>query len=94
MLYYLVAYDIPDDTTRKQIGDLLEAHGLRVQRSLFELRFKHRRELLALQKSIRMLIDPEADSVRFYAQCSSCRAKANELGNFPDPFAREAIFFF
>jgi CRISPR-associated protein Cas2 len=94
MQRYLVAYDIPDDTTRRLLGDLLEEHGLRVQRSLFELKFKNEAERELLIAKIRRLIDPEADSVRFYAQCIRCLAKAKELGNFPGAYSHDAVYFF
>ena len=35
MYRYVVTYDIPDDHTRKKVGDLLEGYGIRVQRSVF-----------------------------------------------------------
>jgi len=93
-MLYLVAYDIPDDGTRQEVSDLLESYGIRVQRSLFELRLKSRKEFRTLTEKLSALIDKEADSVRFYSQCFTCAAKAEELGNFPAPFEREAVYFF
>jgi len=91
---YLVAFDIPDDATRREVGDLLGAYGLRVQRSVFEIDCPDTRTLRTLREQIGRLIDPAADSVRFYPQCASCAAKAFEIGDFPDPFEREAVFYF
>ena len=94
MVRYLVAFDIPDDATRKEIGDLLEAFGTRVQRSVFEISVKTDRDLGRLQAEILERLDQEADSVRFYPLCDGCAAKAFELGNFPDPFDQKGIFVF
>jgi CRISPR-associated protein Cas2 len=94
MQHFLVAYDIEDDTTRRQVGELLEEYGLRVQRSLFEIRIKNPKELQRLKADLRRLIDPAADSLRFYAQCVQCLGKAEELGDFPGPFQENSVYFF
>jgi CRISPR-associated protein Cas2 len=94
MLHYVVTFDIPDDATRREVGDLLGEYGTRVQRSVFEIRCRHRREYEALRRRLRGMIDPGADSLRFYRLCADCRAASEELGGFPDPFDREGVFFF
>ena len=94
MQRFLVCFDIPDDTTRKEVGELLEGVGKRVQRSVFEITCKNLQERQVLEREILERIDQEADSVRFYPQCRHCADGAFELGNFPDPFDDEAIFFF
>lgn len=94
MLRYLVCFDIPDDTTRKEVAETLEGYGLRVQRSVFEVVCKSRAEFQKLQHDLLALLDQEADSVRFYPQCENCAAKAFDLGNFPDPFDRDAVYIF
>jgi len=92
-MYYIVTFDIPDDTTRRRVGDLLETYGLRVQRSVFEIscNAKQRRRLI---DDIKALIDIHTDSVRFYPIDTKRAKEAFELGRFPDPFEREAIYFF
>jgi CRISPR-associated protein Cas2 len=94
MLAYVVTYDIADDATRSEVGDLLEAHGVRVQRSVFEVAFKHRHEYEALKKDVEACLDKNEDSVRWYRLCAQCRAKSEESGRFAEPFARDAIYFF
>ena len=91
---YLVSFDIPDDSTRKEVGEVLQEYGLRVQRSVFEIDCPSRARLEKLKRSIARLIDPEADSVRFYPLCASCASKAFEIGNFPPPFDRDGVFYF
>lgn len=65
MLFYLVAYDIPDDKRRKKIADILEGYGSRVQYSVFEcvLTAKQYRELKARLKKV---FKPEEDNIRLY----------------------------
>ncbi|MCW6038823.1 CRISPR-associated endonuclease Cas2 [Spirulina subsalsa FACHB-351] len=35
-MFYVIAYDIPNDKRRKKVADLLEGYGVRVQYSVFE----------------------------------------------------------
>lgn len=65
MLFYVVAYDIRDDKRRKQVSDVLEGYGKRVQYSVFECvltsaKFDELRSKLG--KKIKL----SEDSVRFY----------------------------
>lgn len=94
MARYLVSFDIPDDATRKEIAELLQEYGLRVQRSVFEIDCPGKARLERLLRSIKRLIDPEADSVRFYPLCASCASKAFEVGNFPPPFDRNGVYYY
>ncbi len=65
MLFYVVAYDIPDDKRRKKVSDLLEGYGKRVQYSVFEcllIQTKYNELRSRLKKQVKL----EEDSVRFY----------------------------
>ena len=65
MLFYVVAYDIPNDKRRKKVSDLLEGYGKRVQYSVFECLLTPTQydELRSrLKKSVKL----SEDSVRFY----------------------------
>jgi CRISPR-associated protein Cas2 len=65
MLFYVVAYDIPDDKRRKKVADLLEGYGKRVQYSVFEClltQAKYDELRLKLKKRVKL----SEDSVRFY----------------------------
>jgi CRISPR-associated protein Cas2 len=65
MLFYVVAYDIPDDKRRKKVADLLEGYGKRVQYSVFEClltQAKYDELRLKLKKRVKR----SEDSVRFY----------------------------
>lgn len=65
MLFYVVAYDIPDDKRRKKVADLLEGYGKRVQYSVFEcvlVQSKYDELRSRLKKRVKL----SEDSVRFY----------------------------
>ncbi len=65
MLFYLIAYDIPDDKRRKKIADILEGYGSRVQYSVFEcvLSAKKYQEL---KKRLKKVFKSEEDNIRLY----------------------------
>jgi CRISPR-associated protein Cas2 len=65
MLFYLIAYDIPDDKRRKNISDILEGYGSRVQYSVFEcvLSTKKYQEL---KNRLKKVFNPLQDNLRFY----------------------------
>lgn len=65
MLLYVIAYDIPCDKRRKQVADLLEGYGERVQYSVFEC-FLTAAKYSELQKRLGKVFQPEEDSLRFY----------------------------
>jgi len=64
MLFYIITYDISCNKRRKQVSDLLEGYGSRVQYSVFEcvLMDKKFKELC---KRLKKLIKDE-DKLRFY----------------------------
>jgi len=74
----MVAYDISDDTIRRQVRKTLTDHGTRVQYSVFEC-FLVGREKLALQARLTDLIE-QGDSIRWYPLCAWCREKIIRQG--------------
>lgn len=70
-LTHVIAYDISDDTRRAHVAAILQAHGDRVQRSVFvcSLEPDVLRELCDRIKSI---ISPRTDSVYVFRQCAPC----------------------
>ncbi len=91
---YVVAFDISDDRVRRKVVDILESIGLRVQRSLFEVEFKNKNELLATKKRIQALIHKGRDSVRFYYQDVGAIKNFHYLGFGEWAFKRDLILFF
>lgn len=65
MLFYVIVYDIPCDKRRKNISDILEGYGQRVQYSVFEC-LLNQSKYTELKKRLRKQIDSAEDSIRFY----------------------------
>jgi CRISPR-associated protein Cas2 len=94
MIRTVVIYDISDDKRRRLLSDLLEGWGIRVNRSVFECLVDSSVKLEKLKASIRKIVDPKVDSVRFYTLCLSCIEKSEGLCDEPHPFASDAVYFF
>lgn len=79
-IFYIVTYDIPDDRRRTRVAKILEDYGDRVQYSVFELLLDGPQRLASLRRRLLKTINPEADSVRIYFLCASCRPRAEIMG--------------
>lgn len=79
-MFYLVAYDIPDNQRRGKVARILEDFGDRVQYSVFEMELEDSSQLLEMQRRLAGVIDAEVDSVRVYFLCQGCRSKITILG--------------
>ena len=66
----LLVYDIADSRRLRKVARLCEAYGDRVQLSVFELHLKPG-QLIALQASLRKIVDPRSDRVRYYRICAA-----------------------
>lgn len=76
--FWMVAYDIADDTVRRKVFGILKDYGIRVQFSVFECRLKED-EFDALRGQLTPLLAPE-DSLRWYPLCKWCRASVSCQG--------------
>ena len=94
MQHLLVVYDISDNKTRRIVGEILEGYGIRVNRSVFEVRLKHTNERTKLEYALLREIDPAVDSVRIYPLCRNCIKNATVLGNEPDVFDINGVYFY
>ncbi|MBN2896960.1 MAG: CRISPR-associated endonuclease Cas2 [Campylobacterales bacterium] len=94
MLRFVVAYDIPNDRRRTKIGELLEAYGTRVQRSVFEISLENKTHFETLKARLMLMMVEEEDSVRFYSLCANCVQKSEALLDERGPFEGDAIYFF
>ncbi len=90
----VIAYDIVDDKTRRIVGDILEGFGTRVNRSVFECRIKNTKQRKKLEDALEWEIDPKVDSLRVYTICANCMASSTALGREPNPFDKDAVYFF
>lgn len=77
-MYVIVSYDISDDTLRKNIANLLEDNGKRVQYSVFECHLDAKRLEDLIVELDRFVEDN--DSIRIYQICEACLKKMVMLG--------------
>lgn len=77
MNVYLVCFDIADDKIRNRVGKLLQAHGERVQKSVFEIVVKRPDDLEVLRSKIRPMLEA-GDDLRLYRLCADCRDKSQD----------------
>ena len=94
MIRAVIVYDISDNKRRKEISDLLEGWGKRVNRSVFECLIPTAAKLKYLKQAIADITEPKSDSVRIYVLCLSCVEKSEGLCNEPHPFEKDAVYFF
>ena len=92
-----VAYDV--DTTDKagarrlrKVAQLCEKNGVRVQNSVFEV-LLDAAQLTALKCALEKVIDPEADSVRFYRLGNSYTGKIEIMGKAAPVQMGEPLIF-
>ncbi len=77
-MFVLISYDVADDRQRSKIATLLEAHGMRVQYSVFECNLSDT-QLTNLKKKLAPRVKPE-DSIRFYRLCKECVGRVEIIG--------------
>jgi CRISPR-associated protein Cas2 len=75
---YLVCYDISDDGLRDQVSRVLEEHGNRVQRSVFEVALRGEPDRARLERRLREVLG-ETPELRFYRLCERCRGESFDL---------------
>ena len=82
-MLFILAYDFPStpagDRRRARLSRFLTGHGLRVQLSVFELEAPPE-EMPRLYRQMEDMIEPGVDSVRIYANCATCAARAVRVG--------------
>lgn len=77
--FYVMAYDIGDNRRRLKVAKLLDSLGFRVQGSVFE-GYLTVREFERLIRALTRVVDADADSLRLYPLCESCRLKITAIG--------------
>ncbi|MGD2184400.1 CRISPR-associated endonuclease Cas2 [Lusitaniella coriacea] len=83
MTLYLVCYDIVKDSSRTKVAKLLEAYGLRVQKSVFEV-IADEQQYAKLEKKLSRLLDNSQDQLRFYPLSERCQRNVKILGVQPE----------
>jgi len=77
--FHLFCYDIVDDRRREKVAKLMEAHGARVQKSVFECVLEPDRLERLIARALK-LIDKKTDSLRVYRLCGACLRQVRRLG--------------
>ena len=77
----LIAYDTPSNRRRRKLARLLEGHGTRVQKSVFEA-WLTETELAWLVRKIERLIDEEEDQLFVAGLCVRCRNDMIRFGRY------------
>ena len=79
----IVAYDVQNNNNRAKIAARLQAHGNRIQRSVFLITIE-RNELDALIEQIEQFMDLNHDSLIVLQQCQPCWSHAKLKGQVDD----------
>lgn len=79
MEYYIIAYDIKDNTRRLKIFKTLKGYAAPVQYSIFE-GYISREDVIRLKYELKRHMNEREDSVCFYRQCANCREKITRFG--------------
>jgi CRISPR-associated protein Cas2 len=70
-LTHVIAYDISEDARRARVAAVLQAHGDRVQRSVFVCTLESD-DLRELCDRLSQIINPRTDSLYVFRQCAAC----------------------
>lgn len=89
-VFYVIAYDIPNDKRRTKTHNLLSGYVTWTQYSLFEGELTEKQQI-ALEANVRKIINEDEDSVRFYPLCAADMKKVITLGSKPPQEEREYI---
>ena len=75
----LVAYDVANSSARAKLAARLQAHGNRIQKSVFLLNIDGK-ELQQLMNEIDHIIDHDNDSLIVIRQCQNCWSQVQWIG--------------
>lgn len=78
-MFYVVAYDIPDDRRRTQLFKVMKGFGIHTQFSLFECTLDEK-EFLRMVRKIESVIDKKEDDIKIYNLCKGCVQKVENYG--------------
>lgn len=78
--FVVVCYDIQSNSRRKKVSDLLETHGIRINKSVFECMVTEK-QLTDIKRKTSKLINDKTDSLLFYEICLNCFTKIDYVGS-------------
>ena len=90
-LIFVFCYDVASEKVRRRIAALLEDKGVRVQKSVFEVRMSQERAETLLNRLA--LERHDGDSVRMYCLDEQGRARSRAAGGSPIPERTEFWLF-
>ncbi len=92
-MLYLICYDVVHDRRRDRVSRLLEAYGLRVQKSVFECMLTTD-QYDSLQKRLehKRFFNPNEDQIRFYPLSPRHRKLVRILGVQPERQVDDPVF--
>jgi CRISPR-associated protein Cas2 len=67
----VITYDVVEDRRRARIAHTLQAHGQRIQRSVFVCTVDPT-VVTGLRRQLDRMLDPDTDSIYVFRQCASC----------------------
>jgi CRISPR-associated protein Cas2 len=77
--FTIIAYDVTEDSRRNKVAALLEAHGTRRNKSVFECMVSES-QLKKIRAELAQLIDTATDTVLVYRICLDCYVKSEVIG--------------
>lgn len=85
-MLFIVSYDVSTETAAgrkrlRKVAKLCEAHGQRVQKSVFECRLSLM-QLEEMERKLLAVIDEEEDNLRLYRLSESTNWNVKQYGNF------------
>lgn len=78
-MFYVVAYDIPDNKRRNKLFKAMKGFGIHTQFSVFECTLDDK-EFVRMTKKIKSMIDEKEDDIKIYPLCNSCLQKVESHG--------------
>lgn len=80
-LLYIFCYDIKSSKIRNRVSHILEEHGVRVQKSIFEgMMTGQKARILARRLNYELM---DGDMLRYYALDEDMREKSGQYGGSP-----------
>ena len=83
-LTIVAAYDVSEDSRRSRLAAVLQAHGDRVQKSVFVLTLTPE-SLTEIRVKAHELLDHDTDSLYLFRQCSTCWETLECIGQAHTP---------
>ncbi len=73
-MFYVIAYDVPNDKRRTRLAKELENWAVRVQGSVFECELDDQRAGVMIER-LRQIVAKD-DDLRIYQMCQACLGKS------------------